>query len=105
MSKELLRPQKFKTTGVIYYEGYTWKYYDESVKPGGGLNIPGRHTDDNLVKDKYGNICLASSDLDEGDSLLTPILDPSGNQYTGVVYDDGPQSGVVDVYVSFKKKK
>ena len=67
----------------------------------GGLNIPGRRTNDNLVKDEYGNICLASSDLDKGTSLLTPILDPDGDQYTGVVYDSCDERGTIDVYVNF----
>ena len=96
----LMRPQKFKVMGVINYNGKRWTYYDEKVLPGGGLNIPGRHTDDNLVKDANGNVCLASQDA-VGTTYVTPILDANGNQYTGKVYDYCETAGTVDVYVNF----
>ena len=95
-----MRPLQFKDMGVIDYDGYRWTYYDEKVAPGEGLNIPGRHTDDNLVKDGNGNICLASKMHSKGTSLLTPILNPDGAQYTGVVYDYCETDGTVDVYVN-----
>ena len=103
MSDQLMRPQKFRGMGVIYgYNGKDWSYYDEADAPGGALNIPGRHTDDNLVKDGDGNICLASQELAKGVSLLTPILDPNGAQYNGKIYDYCGTAGRIDVYVSFK---
>ena len=95
-----MRPQTFKVMGVINYNGFRWTYYDEKKLPGKGLNIPGRHTDDNLVKDGNGNICLASKMHSKGTSLLTPILNPDGSQYTGVVYDYCETDGTVDVYVN-----
>ena len=97
----LKRPQQLKAVGDINYNGRKWTYYDEKVIPGQQLNIPGRHTDDNLVKDGNGYICLASRDLDKGTLLLTPILNPNGAQYTGVVYDVSQNSGTVEVYVNF----
>ena len=96
----LMRPQQFKVMGVIYYNDKRWTYYDEKVLPGGGLDIPGRHTDDNLVKDAEGYICLASQD-DVGTTYVTPILDENGNQYNGKVYDYCETDGTVDVYVNF----
>ena len=80
--------------GVIYWGDYRWTYYSESVLPGGGLNIPGRYTDEiGFVCDENGYICLASSDLSYGTIISTPF----GRM--GCVYDSGCPSGTLDVYV------
>lgn len=80
--------------GVIYWGDYRWTYYSESVLPGGGLNIPGRYTDETgFVCDGNGYICLASSDLGYGTIVSTPF----GRM--GCVYDSGCPSGTLDVYV------
>lgn len=80
--------------GVIYWGDYRWTYYSESVLPGGGLNIPGRYTDETgFVCDGNGYICLASSDLSYGTIVSTPF----GRM--GCVYDSGCPSGTLDVYV------
>lgn len=80
--------------GVIYWGDYRWTYYSESVLPGGGLNIPGRYTDEiGFVCDENGYICLASSDLSYGTIVSTPF----GRM--GCVYDSGCPSGTLDVYV------
>lgn len=80
--------------GVIYWGDYRWTYYSESVLPGGGLNIPGRYTDEiGFVCDENGYICLASSDLSYGTIVPTPF----GRM--GCVYDSGCPSGTLDVYV------
>lgn len=47
--------------GVVYHNGNKYTYYSQSVLPGGGLNIPGRHVDDGFVKDADGYICIANS--------------------------------------------
>ena len=101
MSTQPLRPLKFRNLGEINYNGYKWTYYDEKEIPGTRLNIPGRHTDDNLVKDGNGNICLASGMHNVGTPLVTPILNPDGKQYIGVVYEYFGTSGIIDVYVNF----
>ena len=95
------RPQRFKVLGVINYNGKRWTYYDEKVLPGKGLNIPGRHTADNLVQDGSGYVCLASCDYAKGTVLKTPLKKANGSQYSGKVYDYCPTSGTVDVYVNF----
>ena len=80
--------------GVIYWGDYRWTYYSESILPGGGLNIPGRYTDETgFVCDGNGYICLASSDLSYGTIVSTPF----GRM--GCVYDSGCPSGTLDVYV------
>lgn len=80
--------------GVIYWGDYRWTYYSESILPGGGLNIPGRYTDETgFVCDGNGYICLASSDLGYGTIVSTPF----GRM--GCVYDSGCPSGTLDVYV------
>ena len=83
----LMRPLRFKVFGVINYDGKRWTYRDEGLIPDHIVDIPGEHTDDNLVKDADGYVCLASTDP-IGTILVTPILDPNGAQYIGKVYDD-----------------
>lgn len=75
----------------------TYTYYPESVLPGGGLEIPGRHTDeDGYICDADGYICIASDDLPKGTIVEIPF--GSG---TGVVYDTGSGSGNLDIYTSW----
>lgn len=88
-------PSQFRTKGVIYYNGYKWTYYSQRVLPGNGLNIPGRHVDENgYVCDGEGYICLACGSVSKGTVMSTPL-----GRY-GKVYDVCPTSGVVDVYVN-----
>ena len=89
-------PAQFMNLGVIYWGDFRWTWYSENVLPGGGLNIPGRHTNDlGYVCDGDGYICLASSDYSNGTIFDTPF----GGQ--GRVYDSGCDSGTLDVYVSW----
>ena len=87
-------PQEFRRAGVIYYNGYKFTYYSEKVLPGKGLNIPGRYSDGNFVRDGDGYICVASCDLPKGTVVDTPFG-------AGKVYDVCGQSGVIDIYVSW----
>lgn len=93
-----LSGEEFKSAGR-YNDGkssYTW--YSENVLPGGGLDIPGRHVnDEGYVVDGDGNICLASKNLPYG-TVVEGI--PFGDG-TGVVYDYCPIPGNLDVYVSW----
>ncbi|MBR5931530.1 MAG: hypothetical protein IKZ95_05825 [Lachnospiraceae bacterium] len=82
--------------GVIYEGDFRWTWYSQNVLPGGGLDIPGRHVDENgYVCDENDRICLASSDLEWGTVVTTPF----GKE--GCVYDCGCASGTLDVYVDF----
>lgn len=68
--------------GIIHALGKKWTFYSERVLPGGGLNIPGRHTADGFVRDGEGYIVLAaSSSVGHGTIVDTPF----GSQ--GKVYD------------------
>ena len=88
-------PSDFQTAGVVYEDGVTYTWYSQNVLPGGGLDIPGRTTnDEGYVCDGDGNICVASSDYEIGTQLDTPWGD-------AVVYDTGCASGVVDVYTGW----
>ena len=88
-------PNDFQTAGVVYEDGVTYTWYSQNVLPGGGLDIPGRTTnDEGYVCDGSGNICVASSDYEIGTQLETPFGD-------AVVYDTGCASGVVDVYTGW----
>lgn len=88
-----MTPAEFRKAGVIYYNGYKFTYYSEKVLPGKGLNIPGRHSDGDFVRDGDGYICVASSDLPKGTVVDTPFG-------KGKVYDTGCPSGTIDIYVS-----
>lgn len=81
--------------GVINALGKKWTFYSERVLPGGGLNIPGRHTADGFVRDGEGYIVLAaSSSVGHGTIVDTPF----GSQ--GKVYDTcaSCHAGWFDVY-------
>ena len=85
----------FKRDGVMYWSGYRWTYYSETVLPGKGLHIPGRHLEGAFVCDENGYICLASDKLSKGTVVSTPF----GKQ--GKVYDCGVgRNDTLDVYVN-----
>ena len=87
---------EFQYNGVINWGGWRWTWYSQNVLPGGGLDIPGRHVDENgYVCDENGYICLASSVLERGSVVDTPL----GKQ--GKVYDSGCAADTIDVYVNF----
>lgn len=83
---------QMKTRGVVYHNGWRFTYYSETVLPGNGLNIPGRHVSDGKVCDADGYICVASSTLPKGTVVDTPLG-------TGRVYDSGCAAGTLDLYV------
>lgn len=83
----------FMQMGVINWNGYKFTYYSQSVLPGGGLQIPGRHVSAaGYVVDKDGYIVLASSAA-KGTVFDTPF----GAQ--GKVYDRGVSGNHLDVYI------
>lgn len=84
---------QMKFQGVVYANGYRYTYYSESVLPGNGLSIPGRHHANGCVVDGDGYICVASSDLARGTVVPTPLGD-------GKVYDCGCASGTIDLYIA-----
>lgn len=95
-TKVYISPVAFKYQGEIYYGGHRYTWYSEKVLPGGGLNIPGRHVnEDGYVCDEYGYVVVASCDYSQGTILDTPL----GLQ--AKVYDICPISGTIDVYVSW----
>lgn len=78
--------------GVINWGGYKFTYYSQSVLPGGGLRIPGRHVNESgYVTDADGYIVLANSA-----PIGTIIPTPFG--YYGKVYDRGTYGNHFDVY-------
>ena len=81
----------FLRDGVVYDGGNKFTYYSQSVLPGGGLDIPGRHTDGGFVRDGDGYIVLAS-DKANGTVIDTPWG-------AGKVYDSGTSGSHYDVYV------
>lgn len=85
-----------KQMGVITWNNYRWTWYSQKVLPGGGLNIPGRHVDENgYVCDENGRICLASGFVDKGTVVSTPF----GKE--GCVYDYCATANTYDVYTNF----
>lgn len=85
----------FKSQGVVYQDGTRYTWYSQNVLPGNGLNIPGRHVgDDDLIYDSDGYIAVASSDHAHGTVVDTPFGQ-------GKVYDDGCDSGTIDIYTNY----
>lgn len=85
----------FEFAGVVNWDGKTFTYYSESVLPGEGLNIPGRHTSEGFVRDGDGYIVLASDYYGIGTVISTPF----GS--AGKVYDcfgGGNSADRFDVY-------
>jgi type II secretory pathway pseudopilin PulG len=82
---------QFMTMGVINWGGFKFTYYSQSVLPGGGLNIPGRHTSGGFVRDGEGYIVLAGSAA-KGTVYNTPFGSP------GKIYDRGTTGNHLDVY-------
>lgn len=87
---------QFKSCGVIYWGDWKWTWYSQKVLPGGGLEIPGRHVDENnYICDENNYICLASSTLPKGTVIDTPF----GKK--GKIYDYGCAAHIIDVYTNF----
>ena len=73
---------------------YNYTYYSQRVLPGGGLDIPGRHVDDDgFIRDENGNLCIASSNHAKGTEIDTPYG-------KGVVYDYCPSDNL-DIYTDW----
>ena len=87
-------PDYLRTMGVVYDGGFRYTWYSERVLPGGGLNIQGRWSDGNFVRDGDGYICVASEDFAKGTVLETPWG-------MAKVYDRGCAHGTIDVYTSW----
>lgn len=84
----------FRSQGTTNDGNYDYTWYSQRVLPGGGLNIPGRHVDeDGFVRDENGNLCIAARDLDKGTEVDTPFG-------KAVVYDYCP-NGNLDLYTDW----
>lgn len=86
--------REFKSKGVINYGGYRLTYYSETVLPGGGLKIPGRHVDEEgWVVDGDGYICVAAYNLPKGTVITLPFA------RNGKVYDRCGAADIIDCYI------
>lgn len=84
---------EFLFTGKIYWDNLEFTYYSQSVLPGGGLTIPGRHINEGgYVADENGYIVLAGS-AEKGTIYNTPF------GYQGKIYDMGTFGNHLDVYI------
>lgn len=94
---KMMTPKEFRERGVIEYNGWKFTYYSENVLPGGGLEIPGRHSDGTFVRDENGFLCVACNDIPQGELVDTPFG-------LAIVYDLVGEGGdgVIDIYVSFE---
>jgi hypothetical protein len=84
---------QFLMQGVVYSGGFKFTYYSQSVLPGGGLQIPGRHVNAaGYVSDGDGYIVLA------GSAPIGTVYDtPFG--FKGKIYDRGTYGNHLDVYI------
>lgn len=84
---------QFMHKGVVNWGGYRFTYYSQSVLPGSGLRIPGRHVNGaGYVCDGNGYIVLAGS-APKGTVYPTPFGGP------GKIYDRGTVGNHLDVYI------
>jgi hypothetical protein len=85
--------QEFMFSGAVNWSGYRFTYYSQQVLPGPGLQIPGRHVnEDGYVSDGDGYIVLAGS-APKGSVFDTPF------GYQGKIYDRGTFGNHLDVYI------
>lgn len=85
--------EQFLFSGVVEWGGYRFTFYSQQVLPGAGLEIPGRHVnDDGYVSDADGYIVLAG-DAPKGTVFETPF------GYQGKIYDRGTFGTHLDVYI------
>lgn len=92
-SKALYTLAQFMFTGAVNWNGYKFTFYSQSVLPGSGLAIPGRHVnDDGYVADEDDYIVLAG-DAEKGTVFPTPF------GYEGKIYDRGTVGNHLDVYI------
>lgn len=90
---------QFKFEGRVYEGDHEYTWYSEDVLPGEGLDIPGRHVDDEgYVRDGDGNLCVASNGYSYGSVIDVPFGDGKA-----VVYDscEDESDELIDVYVSW----
>lgn len=84
--------------GGVYnnpYTGLKETWYSQRVLPGRGLDIPGRHVnEEGFVCDGDEYICVASSTYPRGTIIET-------SRGIGKVYDSGCKPGILDVYVDW----
>lgn len=85
--------EEFMFTGAVHWGGHKFTFYSQQVLPGPGLEIPGRHVnDDGYVSDSDGFIVLAG-DAPKGTVFETPF------GYRGKIYDRGTFGTHLDVYI------
>lgn len=84
---------QFMSKGAVNSGGHKFTYYSQSVLPGSGLAIPGRHVNDaGFVCDADGYIVLAGSAA-KGTVYDTPF------GAKGKIYDRGTVGNHLDVYI------
>lgn len=92
-SPRLYTLDEFLFKGRIHWGPFEYTYYSQSVLPGGGLSIPGRHvSEDGYVCDKDDFIVLAGS-APKGSIYPTPF------GKWGKIYDRGTYGNHLDVYI------
>ena len=93
-SEKLYNINEFEVQGIVFFDAYKYSYYSESVLPGGGLKIPGRHVQDGFVSDEDRYIVLAANAFPKGSIHPTPF----GRD--GKVYDycEGCSNNQLNVY-------
>ena len=84
---------QFMFSGAVEWGGYKFTYYSQQVLPGQGLEVPGRHVnEDGYVSDGDGFVVLAGS-APKGTVFPTPF------GYQGKIYDRGTVGNHLDVYI------
>lgn len=83
-----------RSAGVVNWRGYTFTWYSQSILPGSGLEIPGRHVNGS------GFVC-------DGDGFIVAATafgyGTTGNSPWGAwkSYDTGVSGNIVDLYTNW----
>lgn len=83
----------FLFQGVVYANGYKFTYYSQSVLPGGGLSIPGRHVNAN------GYVCDGDGYIVAAGSLAMGSVVPTPFGASAKIYDRGTTGNHIDIYI------
>ena len=89
-----MNPPLTRAKGKVFFNGHYETWYSQKKLPGRGLNIPGRHVDNGLVKDGSNYICVATTLVGMGQEIATS-LGP------GKRYDTCNTPNTVDIYTDW----
>ena len=90
-----MNPPLTQSKGKVKYNGHYETWYSQKIKPGRGLNIPGRHVGaGGLIMDEDDYIVVATKLVEMGETIDTSLG-------TGKRYDTCSSNNIVDIYTDW----